>query len=120
MFETNSLANFETIKPNRTLDTTVMFSIFLLSILCSERIKLESADVSSEEEITVFELSKNKWGLTISRHAIDLNRYFRMYGGGLKLTPQSIPGHLVWGVKQTIGAVQPPTPRQFKHRKYLI
>jgi hypothetical protein len=54
-------------------------------------------------------------GLTISRHAIDLNRYVRMYGGGLQLTPQGIPGHLVCGVKQTTGGFNPPTPRQFKH-----
>jgi hypothetical protein len=35
--------------------------------------------------------------------------------GGLKLTPQGIPGHLVWGVKQTTGGFNAPTPRQFKH-----
>jgi hypothetical protein len=49
--------------------------------------------------------------VTISRHAIDLNRIclfivivitHRRFSiisnsGGLKLTPQGIPGHLVWG-----------------------
>jgi hypothetical protein len=54
----------------------------------------------------VFELSKNKWGLTISRHAIDLNRYVRMYGGGLKLTPQGIP---FGGLSKQLG-VQPQPP----------
>jgi hypothetical protein len=34
---------------------------------------------------------------------------------GIETDPQGIPGHLVWGVKQTTGGVQPPNPRQFKH-----
>jgi hypothetical protein len=31
-------------------------------------------------------------------------------GGVLKLTPQGIPGHLVWGVKQTTGGFNPQPP----------
>jgi hypothetical protein len=53
-------------------------------------------------------------GLTISRHAIDLNRYVRKYVGGLKLTPppRVSQGILFGGVSKQLGG---STPRQFKH-----
>jgi hypothetical protein len=48
-----------------------------------------------------FELSKNKWGLT-SAYSVSLSLHTGdsaslTTAGGLKLTPQGIPGHLVWG-----------------------
>jgi hypothetical protein len=72
-----------------------------------------------------FELSKNKWGVDICLFIVTVitHRQFSIInnGGGLKLTPpRGIPGHLVWGVEQTTGGVQPPTPpRQFKHCTHL-
>jgi hypothetical protein len=61
-----------------------------------------------------FELSKNKRGVDICLFIVIVitHRRFSIInnGGGLKLTPQGIPGHLVWGVKQTTGGSTPPTP----------
>jgi hypothetical protein len=61
-----------------------------------------------------FELSKNKWGvdiLPIHCHAITHRRFSIINnGGGLKLTPQGIPGHHVWGVRQTTGGFNPQPP----------
>jgi hypothetical protein len=58
-------------------------------------------------DMAVFELSKNRWGLKISRHAIDLNRYVRMYGGELKLTLQGI---LFGGLSKQLGGSTPNPP----------
>jgi hypothetical protein len=49
-----------------------------------------------------FELSKNKWGVDICLFIVIVITHRRLSiinngGGGLKLTPQGIPGHLVWG-----------------------
>jgi hypothetical protein len=67
------------------------------------------------QKYTGFELSKNKWGVDIRLFIVIVitHRQFSIInnGGGLKLTPQSITGHLVWGgrgVKQTTRGVQPP------------
>jgi hypothetical protein len=68
-----------------------------------------------------FELSKKSGGLT-SAYSLSLSldtgnsaSLTTAGGGGLKLTPRGIPGHLVWGVEQITGGFKPPTPRQFKH-----
>jgi hypothetical protein len=59
-----------------------------------------------------FELSKNKWGVDICLFIVIVITHRRLSiinnGGGLKLTPQGIPGHLVWGVEQTSGGFNPP------------
>jgi hypothetical protein len=67
-----------------------------------------------------FELSKNKWGggvdICLFIVTVITHRQFSIInngGGGLKLTPRGIPGHLVWGggVEQTTGGGStPPTP----------
>jgi hypothetical protein len=60
-----------------------------------------------------FELSKNKWGVNICLFIVIVITHRRLSiinnGGGLKLTPQGIPGHLVWGLSKQLG-VQPPNP----------
>jgi hypothetical protein len=59
-------------------------------------------------------MSKNKWGLTFA-YSLSLSLHTGdsaslTTAGGLKLTPQGIPGHLVWGVKQTTGGFNPQPP----------
>jgi hypothetical protein len=57
-------------------------------------------------------LSKNKWEVDICLLIVIIITHRRLSiinnGGGLKLTPQGIPGHLVWGVEQTSGGFNPP------------
>jgi hypothetical protein len=51
-------------------------------------------------------------GVDICLFIVITHRQFSIInnGGGLKLTPRGIPGHLVWGVKQTTGGFNPPNP----------
>jgi hypothetical protein len=61
-----------------------------------------------------FELSKNKWGVDICLFIVTVitHRQFSIInnGGGLKLTPRGIPGHLVWGggLSKQLGGSIPP------------
>jgi hypothetical protein len=70
---------------------------------------------------TGFELSKNKWGVDICLFIIIVITHRRLSiiknGGGLKLIPQGIPGHLVGELSKQVGGSTPnrPPSRQFKH-----
>jgi hypothetical protein len=75
----------------------------------------------------VFKLTKNKWGLTISRHAYSLSLSLHT-GDSASLTTAGVetdpPGYprascLGGGVKQTTGGFNPQPPRQFKHWLHL-
>jgi hypothetical protein len=63
-----------------------------------------------------FELSKNKWGVDICLFIVIVithRRFSIINNGGVVETdppPQGIPGHLVWGVKQTTGGLNPQPP----------
>jgi hypothetical protein len=59
----------------------------------------------------MFELSKNKWGFTISRHAYSLSLHtgdsISLTTAGVETDPQGIPGHLVWGLSKQMGGSTP-------------